>query len=162
MQDIRIIERPPQRVAVVGIDMTMDDFGPVIAATDRVAEWLEQYGLEATGAPFFRYVHVAMPRLVVETGFPVTDEVVGEADVRALTLPGGRFATTTHHGHPDGLREATAGLLTWARRHGHEFDVVETPDGQEWACRLELYETDPAEEPDMDAWDTVLAFKLRD
>jgi GyrI-like small molecule binding domain len=81
---------------------------------------------------------------------------------RPSVLPAGRYATLPHTGHPDGLADATASLLSWAAEQGLAWDVTETSDGERWEARLEIYETDPAQEPDMTRWQTQLAFRLAD
>jgi DNA gyrase inhibitor GyrI len=101
-------------------------------------------------------------RLDVEAGVPVAAPLDGEGDVAAGTLPAGRFATVTHHGHPDELIGATAALLAWADEQGLVWDHHDSPDGTVWACRVEAFQTNPMEQPDMSQWDTDLVFKLAD
>jgi effector-binding domain-containing protein len=84
----------------------------------------------------------------------------GDDRVLAGVIPGGKYATVRYTGHPMGLADATAALLTWAAGQGLTWDVRETEDGERWGARLEIYESDPAQEPDMDKWVTELAFRL--
>ena len=84
------------------------------------------------------------------------------ARVESGTLPAGRYASTTHVGHPDGLYDATVGLLTWAGNEGLPFDKHPSADGEVWANRVEWYQTNPMKQPDMDQWVTRLTFKLAD
>ena len=80
--------------------------------------------------------------------------------VVAGVLPGGRYATLRHVGHPSTLVAATAGLLDWAAAKGLEWDMVPSASGERWGARLEIYLTDPETEPDMTKWVTELAFRL--
>ncbi|MGH3340383.1 MAG: GyrI-like domain-containing protein, partial [Propionibacteriaceae bacterium] len=66
------------------------------------------------------------------------------------------------HGHPDGLRQATADLLAPADAQGLTFEKTDSPTGERWAARLEYYLNDPDDQPDMTQWDTTLSFKLTD
>jgi hypothetical protein len=65
-----------------------------------------------------------------------------------------------HHGHPDSLVAATAGLLEWGDQQGVSWDKVDVDGAERWVCRLENYLSDPLEEPDMSSWRTELAFKI--
>jgi hypothetical protein len=100
--------------------------------------------------------------LDVEAGVPVAAPVDAEGDVLAGVLPAGRYATTTHVGHPDELVAVTGSFLAAAAARGLTFDATETERGTRWGCRLELLLTDPTEQPDLNKWETKLAFRLAD
>jgi RNA polymerase sigma-70 factor, ECF subfamily len=101
--------------------------------------------------------------LEMEAGVPVAAAVDGDGgEVYGGELPAGRYATALHHGHPQGLADATRDLLAWAAEQGLAWDKAHTPQGERWAARLESYLSDPAEVPDMADWETVLAIKLAD
>jgi hypothetical protein len=126
-----------------------------------VIGWLAARGLAPAGAPFFRYLVIDMEReLEVEAGVPVAEPVNGEGEVLTGVLPPGRYAVTTHVGHPDRLVAVTGAFLDEAAARGLRFDTTETDRGSRWGCRLELLHTNPAEQPDMDEWETKLAFRL--
>ena len=52
--------------------------------------------------------------LELETGVAVASAVEGDERIRTGVLPGGRYATVVHKGHPDTLVSATSDLLDWA------------------------------------------------
>ena len=115
------------------------------------------------GPPFFRYHVIGMERQPqVEAGVPVASAVDDDGEVRARTLPAGRFAVLTHTGAPDTLAAATAELLDWAQARGLSWDVSRTAAGEQWGCRVESYLTDPAQQPDASKWQTGLACRLGD
>lgn len=87
---------------------------------------------------------------------------IGEFARHGRRLPGGRYATVTHVGHPMGLMLATKELLDWGAAQGLKWDVSPGAQGEQWGCRLENYLTDPGQEPDMSKWETQLAFRLAD
>ncbi len=125
----------------------------------KVSGWLSAQGIKPAGAPFFKYNVVDMQReLEVEAGIPVGAVVDDDKPVFAGVLPGGRFVTATHIGHPKALMDATTELLNWAAKRDLRWDA----EGDTWGCRLEIYLTDPEEEPDMHKWHTELAFRLAD
>jgi effector-binding domain-containing protein len=143
--------------------ITMQTFAEVADRLPELFGWLAARGIAPAGAPFFRYVVIDMEReLEVEAGVPVAQPVEGEAEVLAGVLPAGRYAVTTHIGHPDELLAVTGAFLEEAGARGLRFDATETERGTRWGCRLELLHTDPAEQPDMNKWETKLAFRLAD
>jgi effector-binding domain-containing protein len=140
------------KVAMDGIAAFADRMGEVV-------DWLAAKEIAPNDAPFFKYDVVDMEAgLVMEIGFPVDDLHSGEGEIVTGVLPAGRYATATHHGHPDGLRDATGDLLDWGAEQGVEWDAT----GDHWTARLEVYRSDPREVPDMNDWVTDLQFKLKD
>jgi effector-binding domain-containing protein len=159
---MRIVERAAQPYRGITRHVTMATLSEVADRVPDVFGWLAERGVERVDAPFFRYHVVDMSGdLEVEVGIPVPPNSAipaSDEDVKAGTLPAGRYVVTTHVGHPDHLVGVTADLLTWAEEQGEQFDR----HGDRWAGRLEFYRTDPAEEPDMNKWEVELAFKLKD
>jgi effector-binding domain-containing protein len=133
---------------------------------DRIPDvfgWLGAHGIAPAGPPFLRYNIIDMERqLEIEAGVPVASAVEGDGEVKAGTLPAGRFAVAIHIGAPQTLQEATAALLAWAAARDLTWDVSETEAGQKWGCRLEVLLTDPSQQPDVSKWETQLAFRLAD
>ncbi|MET7283242.1 GyrI-like domain-containing protein [Kribbella sp. NPDC005582] len=152
---VELAERP--YVALRGT-VPMDGISAFADRMHEVIGWLAAREIAPNDAPFFRYEQIDMDAgLVMEIGFPVDDVHAGEGEIVTGVLPAGRYATATHHGHPEGLMNATRELLEWAEAEGLEWDV----DGDKWASRLEIYRSDPREVPDMADWDTELQFKLK-
>ena len=75
-------------------------------------------------------------------------------------LPAGRYAHTIFTGAYDGLYDANAVLIGWARERGIAWDVREDQDGDHFACRLEIYSIGPDTEPDPARWQTEVAIRL--
>jgi effector-binding domain-containing protein len=151
--------RIDQPYAAIPVKVSMDQLGSVVPPlTGQVFDWLADRGIHPAGPPFWRYVVVDMDAdLELETGVAVASVVEGDERIRTGVLPGGRYATVVHKGHPDTLVSATRDLLDWAAQRGLEWDA----NGDTWGCRLEEYLSDPAEVPDMEDWQTRLAFRLR-
>jgi effector-binding domain-containing protein len=165
-----IEHRPAQAYLAIAGSVQMQD---IPALADRMGEvfgFLAARGIEPAGPPFFRYHLIDMEReLEMEVGVPVDADAAKAADaeaagdVRAGTLPAGRYATVTHVGPFDELVGATADLLAWAEREGLRWDKADAaPAGERWGSRLEIYHTDPQEEPDPAKYVTELAFRLAD
>jgi effector-binding domain-containing protein len=159
-QNPTVETRIDQPYAAIPVKVSMDELGAVVPPlTGQVFDWLADRGIRPAGPPFWRYVVVDMDAdLELETGVAVASAVDGDERIRTGVLPGGRYATVVHKGHPDTLVSATRDLLDWAAQRGLEWDA----NGKAWGCRLEEYLSDPAEVPDMSQWETRLAFRLRD
>ena len=155
----RIETRDAQPYASIKALVTMQELGTVLPPLHpEVRAWLGQRGVAPVGAPFFKYNVIDMAhRLEVEVGFPIPSTLDGDGRVLVGELPAGRYAVAIHHGHPDGLLDATAALLKWADGRGLTWDMTRDGENERWASRLEIYLTDS---PDMDDWDTELAFRL--
>lgn len=165
MSHYQVETRPETPTVGITDTITMTEFAKVADRIPELVGWLAERGTHPAGAPFFRYHSINMAaELAVECGFPVPDgaALASAGDVVVSTIPAGRYVTTVHHGHPDGLVDATGALLRWAAAEGLTFDQHDTDAGEAWAGRFEFYLTDPAEQPDMGEWDTELAFKLAD
>jgi effector-binding domain-containing protein len=158
-----VTQRAVQPYAGISAWVTMETIGSVAHRIPEIFGWLGAHGIAPAGPPFFRYHVIDMQReLQVEVGVPVASPVADEGEVRAGTLPAGRFAVMTHTGAPNTLVAATAELLDWAQAQGLAWDVSRTDAGEHWGCRVEFYLTNPAEEPDASKWQTQLAFRLAD
>ena len=158
-----VTQRAAQPYAGISAWVTMETISSVADRIPEIFGWLGAHGIAPAGPPFFRYHVIDMQRaLQVEAGVPVASAVDDEGEVRAGTLPAGRFAVMTHTGAPDTLVAATAELLGWAQARGLAWDVSQTDAGEHWGCRVEFYLTNPAEEPDAGKWQTQLAFRLAD
>jgi len=160
----RIVERAEQPYAAITSRVTMQELGTKLPPlTGELFGWLGAHGAQQAGAPFWKYNVVDMERtLEVEVGVPLAAPVAGDGRVLADVLPAGRYAFSSHTGHPAELYHATGAMLDWAAEQGRAWDMADTPEGQRWAARLEFYNTDPQEEPDMNKWETDLVFRLAD
>jgi effector-binding domain-containing protein len=158
-----IVERPERAYVGITRRVTMQTVAEIADRLPGIFASVNQRGIVPAGPPFFRYLAIDTDGgLEIEVGVPVPANTAGEGDVVAGVLPGGRYAVVRHHGPPDQLLGATAGLLDWAKERGLEWDVTPGPAGDRWGCRLEEYLTDPREQPDPNRWETDLAFRLAD
>jgi len=154
-----IIELEERQYVALRGKVKMDEISAFADRMREVVDWLAAKEIAPNDAPFFKYDVVDMENgLVMEIGFPVDDLRSGEGEIVTGVLPAGRYVSVDHHGHPDGLREATGRLLKWAEEQGLEWDA----NGDNWTARLEIYKSDPREVPNMEDWDTELQFKLKD
>src|SRR5690349_5913419 len=131
-----IVELPDRPYVGLAGTVTMATIASIADRLPEVFGWLGARGIEPAGAPFFRYNVIDMEAdLELEVGFPVATPAESDGEMIAGVLPGGRYATVTHVGHPQGLYQATSALLEWAHGEGLRWDR----DGERWGCRLEVY-----------------------
>lgn len=88
--------------------VTMAAVGSVADRIPEIFGWLGARGITPAGPPFFRYHVIDMEgQLEVEAGVPVASAIDDDGDIRAGTLPAGRFAVITHTGAPDTASSST-------------------------------------------------------
>ena len=162
--DQEVIERSAQPYVAIKAQVTMQTLGTILPPLHgRVFDWLRERRTPAHGASVLEVRrHRHGPGPLVEVGVPVPARVNGDDLILSGLLPAGQYASLRYTGHPDGLLDATAFLLEWARQRHLTWDLSHDRDGERWGARLEIYETDPAAEPDMTKWTTQLAFRLSD
>ncbi|MDR8408609.1 GyrI-like domain-containing protein [Nonomuraea sp. 3-1Str] len=161
----RVVEHPDRPYVGVRKTITMTTFGEVADRIPGLFAWLERRGVAPAGGPFLRYraIDLAADRLEVEAGVPVARPPAAdgtEGEIFAAVLPAGRYATVSHHGHPDRLAGVIDDLLAWAAKQNLTWDLTERDGAELWGCRLEHYPTDPRIEPDPNNWDIDLEFRL--
>jgi len=158
-----LVERAEQPYLAIRETVTMATVNEIADQFPDLFGRVAARGIEVTGPPFLKYnLFRSSGQMELEAGVPVAAEAEGDNRLIAGMLPGGRFASVTHHGHPRGLLEVTAALLDWGAAHGVAWDMSQTHGGERWGMRLELYKTDPAVEADLNRWETELVFRLAD
>jgi effector-binding domain-containing protein len=160
-----ILERSEQPYLAIRETVTMQTIAEIADQFPDLFARVGERGIEVTGPPFLKYnLFTSSGLMEMEAGVPVPAgvEVSDDDGLLAGLLPGGRFASVTHYGHPKGLLEVTAALLDWGAEQGLTWDMSATDGGERWGMRLELYKTDPTVEPDLDRWETELVFRLAD
>jgi effector-binding domain-containing protein len=163
MSRYEVVQREAVPYAAIAVAMPMERLATAGPLNGVVFDWLAQQDAAPAGPPFWKYNVIDMAgQLELEVGVATTIRATADDQVGVGELPAGRYLETTVHGHPDGLREATADLLAYADAQGLTFDRADSPTGDRWAARLEYYLSDPADQPDMTQWDTTLSFKLAD
>jgi hypothetical protein len=163
MSSYEVVQRDAVPYAAIAIAVPMERLASVGPLNGVVFDWLAQQHVVTAGPPFWKYNVIDMVgQLELEVGVATATPAIGDDQVGVGELPAGRYLETTYHGHPDGLRQATADLLAHADAQGLTFEKADSPRGERWAARLEYYLTNPDEQPDMTQWDTTLSFKLTD
>jgi effector-binding domain-containing protein len=157
-----IVEREPQRYVAVRLPVVIPFGAEMDPAFDELFDAFARAQVEPDGMEFVKFNLVDMPRLEIEVGMTTDAAIPLTGRLVEGVLPGGRFVRVTYTGPYDGLYDATAMLVGWAKEKGLEWDAVSTEAGDLFACRLEVHDNNPSIEPDPKKLKTTLLFKLAD
>jgi effector-binding domain-containing protein len=122
--------------------------------------WVGEHEVKPSGPPFLRF-HVIDMRGFMDISFcvPVRRALRDDGDVKADTIPAGRYASLIYSG---GGIAANRALIEWVRAKGMDFDRWDTEQGDNFRGRYETYLTDPKIEPRKSKWKIEVAIKLAD
>ncbi|KQS84825.1 GyrI-like domain-containing protein [Rhizobium sp. Leaf383] len=157
-----IIERDPQHYVAVRLRVVIPFAEEVDPAFDELFDAFSMAGVAPNGVEFIKFNLVDMPRLEIEAGMTTDAGIALSGRLIQGTLPGGRYVRMTYTGSYEGLYDATAMLVGWAKEKGLRWDSTRTEAGEHFACRLEVHENNPSIEPDPSKLVTTLLFKLDD
>ena len=142
---------PRQVYAAVRATVRMSEMGERMGPLfGKLFGWLGQAGIEATGAPWARYLTVGPDEVELEIGAPVAREVDGGDGIISGVRPACDIAWTVHVGPYDQMEPAYQAVLSWISANGRMIA------GAGW----EFYETDPDQEPDPTKWRTRIVYPL--
>lgn len=119
----------------------------------EVFGWLAKKGITPAGAPFFRYLSMENSNeFYIAVGVPITNPVTGDDRVEAGFFPAGLYATITHTGSYNTIRDAHMALESWLKKNQHKAKPQIDEDGKPWGTVTEFYPTDPKAEPRPEKW----------
>lgn len=111
---------------------------------------LQVAGENPGGAPFVIYYNEDMQNLDMEIGFPVNKVLSGKGDIKGITIPGGKIATTLHQGPYKEVEATYNKIIPFMQEQGV------TPQGHV----IEYYLNDPAVTPEAELL-TKVVFPLK-
>jgi len=122
--------------------------------------WVNENKIKTSGPPFLRF-HVIDMRGFMHISFcvPVIKALPDHGDIKAGTIPAGRYASLIYSG---GGISANRALIEWVRAQDMDFDRWDTEQGDNFSGRYETYLTDPKLEPRKSRWKIEVAIKLAD
>lgn len=100
-------------------------------AFELVAKTVASDGMHFGGPPFAIFRTRADGAWDIECGFPVAGVALGQGEVTASSLPGGRVVRTLHVGPYSGTELAHQALAEWVSSRGEE------PAGDAWEVYLD-------------------------
>ncbi|WP_051695551.1 GyrI-like domain-containing protein [Caulobacter sp. UNC358MFTsu5.1] len=157
-----IQERPSVPYAAIRRCVTLPFDDEIPGILHELFAGLASQGLTPAGPLFFKHNVIAMPDIEMEFGVPIAEPQPATDTLITGILPAGRFGEVIHRGPYDGLMEANAKLVGWARDHGVVWDSQTHSDGEHFACRLEIYVNGPDDEPAPLKLETIVTIKIAD
>ncbi len=156
----KVVEFGPRQYVAVRLPVTIPFGEEMDPAFDELFDAFARAGVEPDGIEFVKFNLIDMPSLEIDVGMTTDANIPLTGRMVSGVLPGGRFISMTYTGAYDGLYDATAMLIGWAKETGVVWDVEETTDGDRFACRLEVHENNPSIEPDPSKLVTTLLIKM--
>ncbi|MEH7838219.1 GyrI-like domain-containing protein [Rhizobium laguerreae] len=157
-----IIEFQARKYVATRLSVVIPFDNEVDPAFDELWDAFARAGVEPDGIEFMKFNLIDMPRLEIEVGMTTDSTLPLSGRLVHGELPSGRYVRSTYTGSYDGLYDATAMLIGWAKEKGIKWDVMPTEEGDLFACRLEIHENNPAIEPDPSRLVTTLMIKMVD
>lgn len=131
-------EQPAQPVVSLRTRVAVQDLPQVLGDSyGALMRHLIGLGEFPCGAPFVAYYNMDMQDLDIEIGFPVKHALPGNGEIRAGSIPAGKYAATVYTGPYPDIAPAYEALSAWIRRNGVE------PTG----VAYEFYLNDPQSTP---------------
>lgn len=122
--------------------------------------WFKANGIEANGAPFLRYHCIDMQGdMDMEYGIPVQNPHAGTGNIKAASLPAGRYVS---HIYTGGGYQGNKVLIEWIKTKNIPVDRWDSAAGDNFASRYEQFLTDPKIEKRKTKIEILLALKLKD
>ena len=149
--EIKVLELPDQPTLTIRATQAVADLPQFIGrAYGSIMQYLTEIGQAPTGTPFVAYYNLDMQHLDVEAGFPVAKALPERGEIKASSIPGGKFLTTLHIGSYESAEAAYNALTEWAKQNGVE------PTGVSY----EYYLNDPRQDPPVQP-ETEIRFPLK-
>jgi effector-binding domain-containing protein len=155
-----IVESGPKSYVAVRLPVVIPFGQEIDPAFEELFEAFAQAGVDPDGIEFIKFNVVDMPRLEIEVGMTTDAAIHLSGRLVNGVLPAGRYVSMTYTGPYDGLYDATAMLVGWAKEEGLQWDAESTENGDVFASRLEVHDNNPSIEPDPAKLITTLLFKL--
>jgi effector-binding domain-containing protein len=146
-----LVNRDVTPSVVIRTRSSVEELPQIIGpAYQRIATFLGTKNLAPAGPPYVGYHNEDMQDLDLEIGFPLTEELTGEGEFEASSIPEGKYATTLHLGPYTKFEVAYNRLTQW----------IDKQALQSTGSCYEIYLNDPADTPE-DALQTLILFPIK-
>lgn len=153
------VEFQSRRYIATRLNVTIPFDSHVDPAFDELWDAFHEAGVDPDGMEFMKFNLIDMPRLEIEVGMTTNEIIPLSGRLVEGELPAGTYVSCTYTGSYDGLYDATAMIIGWAKERGVEWDVQPTSAGDLFACRLEIHENNPSIETDRSKLVTTIMIK---
>jgi len=119
--DIEIKELPPQPVLSIRKTVTMEELPAFIGISfSKLFPYLASLGEAPAGAPLALYYGEPTQQAIdAEICVPTSTVLQSSEEIKALELPGGRFASLTYVGPYEAMSQAYEKLAGWIADEGY-------------------------------------------
>ncbi len=118
---MQIIETEKQPVMSVRVTTSLKDMPGIVGPNfGKVVDYIVKNGAEPLGPAFIAYFNMDMDNLIIEIGFPVTQELEGNAEIALRYIPAGRKAIGFHKGAYSELGTLYERLTRFISEKGHQ------------------------------------------
>ncbi|MGI6421330.1 MAG: GyrI-like domain-containing protein [Syntrophomonadaceae bacterium] len=107
-------------------------------AFPALMNYLNEMGVQATGAPFVGYFNMDMQDLDIEVGFPVAEALVEKGEIKPGIIPAGKQLSCLYQGPYNQIEPAYNAIMDYAAANNYALTGV---------C-YEFYLNDPADTPE--------------
>jgi len=137
----QLLDRQVQPTLVMRMRTSVQKLPQVLGQTwGAIMQYAGRIGVHPSGPPFVAYHNMDMQDLDLEIGFPYAQQVMGEGEILAGEIPGGKAASCLHVGPYDQVGAAYEALRRWIEAGGY------TPSGVAYESYLNDPQTTPAAE----------------
>jgi len=107
-------------------------------AYGSIMQYLQELGEQPAEAPYTAYYNMDMEHLDVEMGFPVSKQLAGKGEIKAGSIPAGKYAECMYKGPYAEMAPAYDAMNKWIAEKGLEAAGI----------AYEVYYNSPAEVPE--------------
>lgn len=115
-------------------------------AYGSIMQYMNELGEQPAEAPYTAYYNLDMEHLDVEMGFPVSKQLAGKGEIKAGSIPGGKYAECTYKGPYSGMVPVYEAMNKWIVEKGFEATGIS----------YEVYYNSPAEVPESELLTKVM------
>lgn len=147
----QVTNESKQAVLSIRTTSSVENLPQILGACfSQIMGYMQQEGVEMSGAPFTAYYNMDMNNLDIEVGVPIGSEVKGEGTIKCNYIPSGKYISTLHIGSYSQIEPAYNALGKYMEEH----NFVAT------GVAYEFYLNDPVEIPE-ERLETRIAFLLK-
>ncbi|KUG04772.1 hypothetical protein ASZ90_017911 [hydrocarbon metagenome] len=132
-------EQEAQNIIAIRTRSAAQDLPQVLGkAFGTLLNYINEMGVQATGAPFVGYFNMDMQDLDIEVGFPVAEPLAEKGEIKPGTIPAGKQLSCLYKGPYSQIEPAYNAIMDYAAANNYAWTG---------AC-YEFYLNDPADTPE--------------
>lgn len=134
-----VLEAAAQSVISIRTRCSVENLPKVLGeAYGAIMNYLNEVGIQPSGAPFTGYFNMDMQDMDIEIGFPVAQHAAGQGNIQPGEIPAGKQAACLYTGSYRQIEPAYTAMMDWITANGYKWTGI---------C-YEFYLNDPAVTPE--------------